>query len=558
MKRNSAFLAAMVIALLSQQSSVPAEDIRPGKAIEYTPMYPDLWKAKNHSTQMIPWEGKNVVLLTTTADLDRKVMTLFLDRLDRAWQLFADYTGLSPQPHMLHNGKVIIAAVPDSSLTCGAGCGNIGFSGIEVGVFYTWDYPNTFKNRDQFSDYYFYEMARNYFRFGDRHSAFTTGFSVFMRYVCMDELKCENRHFEVHKRLEAAEAEVAKTDLTFLQAFTTVTTGGRDEYVDLIPGYPSNASALYASAMLKLRRDYGGDEWVKEFFKSLRKCPSVPWMADLKDSGTAQGLNWLVAASCAARQDLSPVFVERWKFPIGEKSREALKRIDWKKKDLSPSAVLASLPVDELPASLRSTLSALMPPEQKAANREAARRVLELAGTVQLRIDGDLLELKDSRVLPKDPFAVTAISFPWGNKDINDETLTLVKGLSDLKRLGLGGADNVGDKGLVHLSGLNHLSSLSLDGCKITDKGIESLAALPSLEGLTMNGSQVTDRGLKKLARIKTLKTLWLSHTVITDEGVKELAVLPGLEYLQIANTKVTDQGVGALKAALPKLRVER
>ena len=101
--------------------------------------------------------------------------------------------------------------------------------------------------------------------------------------------------YEVLVELAAAEAEFAKTKLTFLQGFTAVTTGGRDEYVDLILGYPSNAAALYASAMLKLRRDYGGDEWVKGFFNYLRKCPSIPWVADLNDSGTAQGLNWLVA-----------------------------------------------------------------------------------------------------------------------------------------------------------------------------------------------------------------------------------------------------------------------
>ena len=40
--------------------------------------------------------------------------------------------------------------------------------------------------------YVFYEMGRNYYTFGDRHSCFITGFAVFMRYVCMDALKCED------------------------------------------------------------------------------------------------------------------------------------------------------------------------------------------------------------------------------------------------------------------------------------------------------------------------------------------------------------------------------
>jgi hypothetical protein len=559
MKANSFFgTGAMFVVILGLHSSASGEDIHPGKAIEYRPMYPEKWKAKKQSTQMIPWEGKHVVLLTTTADLDREVMTLFLDRLDRAWQLYADYTGLSPQPHMLHNNKVTIAAVPDSSFTCGAGCGFIGFTGIEVGVFYSWDYPNTSKNRKQFSDYYFYEMARNYFRFGNRHSTFTTGFSVFMRYVCMDALDCENRHAEIHKKLAAAEAEFAKSKLTFLQGFTTVTTGGRDEYVDLIPGYPSNAASLYASAMLKLRGDHGGDEWVKAFFKYLRKCPAIPWVADLNDSGTAQGLNWLVAASCAARQDLSPVFVERWKLPLGKKSREALKGVDWKQKDLSPSAILASLPADELPASLKSVLSALLPPEVIAANRKAAEKVIDLGGSVNLVVDGDESSARSLAELPAGAFEVRRISFEYGNRKVTDASLEVLKGLSGLRELGLGGVEGVSNAGVAHVKDLKGLVALGLDGTKVTDDVCNTLTQLPSLETLTLNGTRVTDKGVAKLASIKTLKTLWLSGTAVTDAGVKELSGLPRLEILQIANTKVTDQGVAALKVALPKLRVDR
>lgn len=559
MKTKSLWMVAAVLCvLLDMRSAASGDLIRPGKPIEYKPMYPEIWKAKKQSTQMIPWEGKHVVLLTTTADLDREVMTLFLDRLDRAWQLYADYTRLSPQPHMLLDNKVTIAAVPDSSFTCGAGCGFIGFSGIEVGVFYSWDYPNTSKHRDQFSDYYFYEMARNYFRFGDRHSAFTTGFSVFMRYVCMDALDCENRHADIHKKLAAAEAEFAKSKLTFLQGFTTVTTGGRDEYVDLIPGYPSNAASLYASAMLKLRRDYGGDEWVKAFFTNLRRCPSIPWVDDLGDSGRAQGLNWLVAASCAARRDLSPVFVERWKLPVGKKSREVLKSVDWARSDLSPSSVLASLPADELPVSLKAVVSGLMTAEQIATNRGAARRVLELGGTIRVEVDGEFSDIKDEKSLPESAFSVIAIDFGWGNEKLNDETLAVAKGLSNLKDIGARGTGNLGDRGLVHLKDLERLGGLGLDGANITDTGIDSLAGLPALESLTLNGTKVTDKGVAKLAEIKTLKTLWLSHTAVTDVGVKKLVGLPRLEVLQIANTKVTDQGVAALKAARPKLRIDR
>lgn len=557
MRRELVLTATAIGTLLGWSVVAPGQDVRPSAAVEYRPMFPEKWKAKNQSTKMVPWEGKHVVFLTTTADLDREVMSLFLDRLDRAWQLYADYIGLSPQPHLLHNGKVTIAAVPDASFTCGAGCGHVGYTGIEVGVFYSWDYPNTSKNRDQFSDYYFYEMGRNYFRFGDRHSAFTTGFSVFMRYVCMDALKCENRHADVHKKLAAAEAEVAGSKLTFLQAFTTVTTGGRDEYSDLIPGYPSASASLYASAMLKLRRDHGGDEWVKKFFGHLRKCPPIPWVADPKDSGTAQGLNWLVAASCAAGKDLTPVFEERWKMPVGKRTREALKTVNWARADISPVTVLGSLPADELPASLRSTLSAFLTPEQKAANRKAAEAAVGLGGRVGLVVDGSESTAKTPADLPAGPFEVRTIHFDYGNRKVTDEFFGALKGLSGLRELGLGGAD-VGDAGLAQVNDLKGLVSLGLDGTKVTDAAFDTLTRLPALESLTMNSTAVTDKGVERLSTMKGLKTVWLSGTRVTDAGLRSLSGLPKLEVVQVAGTSVTDAGAGALRKSHPKLRIDR
>jgi len=70
--------------------------------------------------------------------------------------------------------------------------------------------------------------------------------------------------------------------------------------------HPPDQRVMYASAMLKLRRDCGGEKWLQRFFAQLATCPEIK----PKDERTAlrQSLNWLVAASCAARKDLSPVF----------------------------------------------------------------------------------------------------------------------------------------------------------------------------------------------------------------------------------------------------------
>lgn len=545
------------VAMIAAATAAGAQELRPGPPVEYRPMFPERWRAKDHPTRMVPWEGDHVVFLTTTAELDRAVMARIVGRLDGGWKLYADYMGRAPRPHLTLNNKPTIAAVPDSSYTCGVGCGHIGFTGIEVGGFYEWDYPYITQHPEAFSHYFFYEMGRNYYLFEDRHSAFTTGFSVFMRYVCMDALRCEDREADARKKIEAVEAKLAAAGLPFLKAFTTVAGKGGDEYVDLVPGYPSAQKEIYASAMLKLRRDHGGDEWVRRFFRHLWRCPNIPWGPDPQDAALAQGLNWLVAASCAASKDLTPVFADRWKLPVGRRTREALKAVDWTRADVSPPAVLASLPADELPAALKSVLSAFLTPAQQAANRAAAGKAIGLGGNVTLVVDGAEMIARAAADLPAGPFEVRGIRFDYGNRRVTDEFLAALGGLAGLRELGLGGAD-IGDAGLARLKGAEGLVSLGIDGTRATDAACGTLARLPSLETLTMNGTRVTDQGVETLATMKALKVIWLSGTGVTDAGLRPLSRLPKLEIAQLAGTKVTDKGVAALKKERPGLRVDR
>ncbi len=89
---------------------------------------------------------------------------------------------------------------------------------------------------------------------------------------------------------------------------------------------------------------------------------------------------------------------------------------------------------------------AFLTPEQLKSNRDAARRVLELAGSVRIKIDGEISEVKDVKLSPVHPFSVVKISFHWGNKRLNDDALACVKGLSELKETQLGGAENIPGK----------------------------------------------------------------------------------------------------------------
>lgn len=315
-------------AVLAVCAAIPSEAVtKPTATTDYKSLafYPDRWAKKGLSTQMYPWIGRRLAFLTTTSDLDLPTMGIFLDRLDSGWALYADLIGAKPRPFKMYNDKPTIAAIPDDSLTCGYGCGYIGATGIEVCGFYNYDYPMVRNHPDEFPHYYFYEMGRNYYLFGNRHSLFITGYAVFMRYVCMDNLHCQDPDIATRKTIERCEELYTQSTMPFLDAFTTVT--GLDEKKPRLEIQPSDQPCMYASAMLKLYYDNGGNEWLRRFYAALKCCPREAPKTD--KSPLRQCANWLIAASVAAKKDLTPLFVNRWRLPLPTPARQAMAETGW-------------------------------------------------------------------------------------------------------------------------------------------------------------------------------------------------------------------------------------
>jgi len=325
--------------LISHSPAAEVGPLQPGPRFDYAKyaFQPKSWEKLGLSTQLIPWTGKNVIFLTTDDKLDPALMGLWVSRLDAGWQLYADLTGGKPEPFKQFEGKVTIAAVPSGELTCGAGCGFVGATGIELAMFYDQNYADLKAHPKAMPHYVFYEMGRNYYTFGDRHSCFITGFAVFMRYVCMDGLACEDLDAGTRKVIESVAPLLAPSGMSFLDLFTT--SGGLGEKVSVIKDAggkmidPSDQPVRYAAAMLRLRREHGGDAWVKRFFHELATCPE--FKPDAKQGALNQGWYWLLCASVAAQQDLSPVFAGEWKLPITDSTRAALGKIAWKKDGLA-------------------------------------------------------------------------------------------------------------------------------------------------------------------------------------------------------------------------------
>ena len=330
-----------LLLLFLAASNLQAQDVpplKPGGPFDYSKFafQPESWTKRGLSLQLTPWTGTKVIFLTTADSLDPALMGFWVSRLDAGWQLYADLTGRMPSPERQFEGKVTIAAVPGYDLTCGAGCGFVGATGIELAMFYDNNYPELKAHPKAMPHYVFYEMGRNYYTFGDRHSCFITGFAVFMRYVCMDALQCEDTDLPTRKVIEGVEPRFFASELSFLDLFTTVAIGEKASRIKDGSGNmiePSDQPVCYASAMLRLRRQNGGDGWLKRFFHELAACP--PSNPETKEGALNQSWYWLLCSSVAARKDLSPVFAGEWKLPLAADTRAALGRIDWKKIDLT-------------------------------------------------------------------------------------------------------------------------------------------------------------------------------------------------------------------------------
>jgi len=143
---------------------------------------------------------------------------------------------------------------------------------------------------------------------------------------------------------------------------------------------------------------------------------------------------------------------------------------------------------------------------------------------------------------------------------INDNDLKHVGKLTGLRHLTLPQTfrwrnpplPNVTNEGLKHLSGLTNIRRLDLGGCvMIEDSSLAHFSRYTSLEVLDLSVTQVTGTGLAHLANATRLKTLVLSDAV-TDEGLRPLLQLPSLEgELKIGGrwgTNVTDKGLAYLR----------
>ena len=269
---------------------------------------------------LFSYQGEKTMILSNRADHDSLVMSKFVSAMDGAYNYYAECTGREPTFYTnltYLNGRSTIARVDK---TCGAACGYIGWTGIEImNSFFDRIYDDLAK-KGEFGQEPFYEFGRNFWFYSDaleytENDPIVTGYAVFMRFMAMDHLKLKGANFWSWT-FDEFRSEVKNLLNTYLAdpTYTWQNTLGKGAG---LRNTQLGATDLFASFCFYLFDNHGGHEWVKNIWIESESLPKKQNTQDAVD-------NFIIAASRAAGKNLIPLF-RTWRWPIGSRAEDALK-----------------------------------------------------------------------------------------------------------------------------------------------------------------------------------------------------------------------------------------
>jgi hypothetical protein len=263
--------------------------------------------------------GEHVAFLTMQDDLDPVVMNKLCTTFDKVYNFYTDATGTTPKPLKLHDGRLCIAEVQN---TCGAGCGHIGATGIELMPQYFQVLYDGVKKRDEYDQVLPYEFGRNFwfyskqlgYRDGDKDHAIVTGYAVFMRFASLDAAGVSLGPFRDRSGVDFRNQVVGLVDL--YESDTSLTWENTIK-VDQAPKNPMglNGTDLFAGFCFRLAKQHGGADFIKRLWKEVAKRPGATTTQQAVD-------NFVLAASKAAGQDLTDLFTTTWRWPVSDAARQ--------------------------------------------------------------------------------------------------------------------------------------------------------------------------------------------------------------------------------------------
>ena len=304
------FLAASIPFALAAQAAVPPGA---GAAVGYTSF-------EGKKVSLFPWRGKRMVFLTKSDAHDPEVMAALCGVFDQVHDFYHEATGRLPEKAKELDGLITVAEVDQ---TCGAACGYLGATGIELtpGVFVElyggWQ-------KDQSVDQALpYEFGRNFWFYSPQLAyqkpvsdrSVVTGYAVFMRLMALDAAGAKLGPF---RDRTGAEFRAIMESLVDLHEADPKSTWETTLQVDAAPENPLglNGTDLFASFCLRLARDHGGLKFVRRLWKEVAKLPAAASTQEAVD-------HFVMACSAAAATDLGPLFGKRWRWPVSPAGQKA-------------------------------------------------------------------------------------------------------------------------------------------------------------------------------------------------------------------------------------------
>ncbi len=276
--------------------------------------------------QRYAWRGQHIAFLTERADLEPQVMQRLLTVFDSVYKYYAASVGGTPIPYNTVNGLLPIAEVPS---TCGAGCGYLGFTGIELLSPFWYVLYDGVQRRNEFDQVLFYEFGRNFWLFDldtplaykapEDAGSVITGYAVFMRFAAMEAVGVKGSPFNSIPfptwRSEVVRlSDRYERDRSLNLANTLFVGQGVANPIG------AGATDLFASFILNLQRSYGPTTFVPRLWQAARSRPAALTTQDAVD-------NFVVSASIAANRNLRNYFLQQIRWTISPAAELELSRL---------------------------------------------------------------------------------------------------------------------------------------------------------------------------------------------------------------------------------------
>ena len=183
------------------------------------------------------------------------------------------------------------------------------------------------------------------------------------------------------------------------------------------------------------------------------------------------------------------------------------------------------------------------------------QRIVRQIESLGVNVDLSYRPLRFRQIQISLPFVGRIERVKLNRQVVPDEAISELRWLSELTELWLTDVQ-LSDVGLRHLTELERLKVLNLDGTQFTDAGIENLWTMTDLRDLILSDTKVTDVGLRHVKVFARLETLRLDGTDITDEGMEHLKGLTTLRVLRLFRTQITPESRAMLRKFLPNCKI--